>query len=46
MEEFGFKPVSMERLVEFKEILKKNKIPVMYRKSLGTGIKAGCGQLG
>ena len=41
-----FKPVPIEKLIHFKEILKKNNIPVIYRKSLGTGINAGCGQLG
>jgi 23S rRNA (adenine2503-C2)-methyltransferase len=41
-----FSPVSPIVLQEFREILKKQGIPVLIRKSLGTKINAGCGQLG
>lgn len=41
-----FEPVDLKHIDYFKSILKKNNIPVIYRKSLGVEIGAGCGQLG
>jgi len=41
-----FYPVSDAKIEEVKSILKEYGIPVIYRKSLGTEIGAGCGQLG
>lgn len=41
-----FEPVDLKRIECFKNILKKNNIPVIFRKSLGVEIGAGCGQLG
>lgn len=42
----SFQPVSDKELMEFKERLKAAGIPVIYRRSLGTKVGAGCGQLG
>ncbi len=42
----NFNPVSTKAIFNFKKILKVNNIPAIYRKSLGTKINAGCGQLG
>ncbi|MBN2547119.1 MAG: radical SAM protein [Spirochaetes bacterium] len=44
--ECDFSPVPDEKIIEITDILKKNKFSVIYRKSLGVDIKAGCGQLG
>lgn len=41
-----YQPVPEEVLEQFKSLLKSKKITVLYRKSLGAKIKAGCGQLG
>jgi len=40
------KAVSTERFEQFKARLRAGGISVLHRKSLGTSIRAGCGQLG
>jgi 23S rRNA (adenine2503-C2)-methyltransferase len=42
----NFKPVESIVIEKFKKKLKEKKIPVLFRKSLGVEINAGCGQLG
>jgi len=42
----SFNPVTEKEIFKFKKMLKEKKIPVLYRKSLGVEISAGCGQLG
>jgi len=42
----NFSPVPDKKITEVMNILKENKISVIYRKSLGVDIGAGCGQLG
>jgi 23S rRNA (adenine2503-C2)-methyltransferase len=42
----GFMPADENRIIYFKNQLKNHRIPVIYRKSLGKNIDAGCGQLG
>jgi 23S rRNA (adenine2503-C2)-methyltransferase len=46
IEDFSFSPSSENTINEFINVLKKNNIPAIFRKSLGTDINAGCGQLG
>jgi 23S rRNA (adenine2503-C2)-methyltransferase len=41
-----YQELTSDEISIFKDKLKEKGIPVLYRKSLGTGIGAGCGQLG
>ena len=46
VEDDPFQPVEPEHLLRFKSQLSRAGFPVLYRKSLGVDIGAGCGQLG
>jgi 23S rRNA (adenine2503-C2)-methyltransferase len=41
-----FSPVTQETLLRFRDRVSRGGLPVLYRRSLGTEIGAGCGQLG
>jgi 23S rRNA (adenine2503-C2)-methyltransferase len=45
-EKTELKPASVERIMAFRALIKTHKISTLFRKSLGTEIGAGCGQLG
>jgi 23S rRNA (adenine2503-C2)-methyltransferase len=41
-----FSPVSLDDLLRFRSLISRGGLPVLYRRSLGVTIGAGCGQLG
>lgn len=45
VKDFNYRPPSKNKIIEFKDMLEKSRIPVTVRRSLGRDIDAACGQL-